>query len=74
MGQSIGDGIVPIESQKWSGAHETVLIESDHRQMIRTTTLEQRTRALVGKDPKAAPALSIILDRLAEARAATPQP
>jgi hypothetical protein len=74
MGQSIGDGIVPLESQQWSAAHETILVQSDHRQMIRTTTLEQRARSLVGKDPKAAPALGIIADRLAEARAADVTP
>lgn len=74
MGQSIGDGIVPLESQQWSAAHETILVQSDHRQMIRTTTLAQRARSLVGKDPKAAPALGIIADRLAEARAADVTP
>jgi hypothetical protein len=71
---SLGDGLVPKSRALYPGIDDTVIIEADHRQMINRfdlrNTMTRQWRRLNGSDvdeatPDPAPAIPIILDRLA---------
>ncbi|MCB9838687.1 MAG: hypothetical protein H6813_05055 [Phycisphaeraceae bacterium] len=61
----LGDGVVPV----WSGAPEgmtddLVRLEGNHRAMLKSFGLEQAARNAAGYEPRTAPAIPVILDRL----------
>lgn len=63
--ESLGDGVVPLDSALGLGAPDTVLLEASHRGLVRRLPGEQRVRAaLEGAAQPEPPAIPIILDRL----------
>ncbi len=56
---TVGDGIVPVESQMLDGAADVVRVEANHRSMLRR--LEVGRLRFPESDP---PAIAVILDRL----------
>jgi len=57
---TVGDGIVPVESQTLAGVDDVVRVEANHRSMLRR--LEVGRVRFPQSDP---PAIAVILDRLA---------
>ncbi|HRQ73303.1 MAG TPA: alpha/beta fold hydrolase [Phycisphaerales bacterium] len=63
--ESLGDGVVPLDSALRLDAPDTVLLEASHRGLVRLLSGEQRVRAaLEGAAQPEPPAIPIILDRL----------
>ena len=64
---SLGDGVVPLDSALRLDAPDTVLLEASHRGLVRRLSGEQRVRkALEGASQPEPPAIPVILDRLRE--------
>jgi len=64
---SLGDGVVPLDSALRLDAPDTVLLEASHRGLVRLLPGEQRVReALEGAPQPVPPAIPVILDRLRE--------
>lgn len=61
----VGDGVVPDESARLEGVRDTVLVEADHRSMIRVLEPLEAARKSLGMENPQPPAVAIILDRLA---------
>lgn len=65
LGNELGDGVVPVSSAAMDGAHEVVLVNANHRAMIRTIELGQAIRAISALPPDdPPPGIEIVLDRL----------
>lgn len=65
VGQELGDGVVPVSSAVMDGADEVIIVQANHRGMIRTIELEQRVRQNMTLPPaKAPPAIEIVVQRL----------
>lgn len=62
--ESLGDGIVSVESTRLAGVEDRVEILANHRSMLRRPKIETALRTAVGEQPRVASALPIILDRL----------
>jgi triacylglycerol esterase/lipase EstA (alpha/beta hydrolase family) len=64
-GSEFGDGVVPVSSAVMDGVIDVVIVNANHRGMVRTIELEQRVRAGTNL-PEAAepPAIRVVLDRL----------
>lgn len=60
----LGDGVVPSASCRLDGVEDVVVLEADHRSMIRRLRLVERARSLTGRRRDAPPALAVVLDRL----------
>jgi hypothetical protein len=60
---ALGDGVVPVESARWAGASETVVVQAGHRGMVSSRSPDAWLAAMgVGLDTT--PAIGVILDRL----------
>jgi pimeloyl-ACP methyl ester carboxylesterase len=64
-GSEFGDGVVPVSSAVMDGVKDVVIVNANHRGMVRTIELEQRVRSGTNL-PKAAepPAIGVVLDWL----------
>jgi triacylglycerol esterase/lipase EstA (alpha/beta hydrolase family) len=60
---SVGDGVVPLESTRIEGVDDFVVVSANHRSMLKRLALEREVRGDRGFTP---PAIPIILDRLRE--------
>jgi len=58
---SVGDGVVPLSSARLEGVDDFVVVEANHRAMLKRLALE---REVMGEDGYTPPAIPIILDRL----------
>ncbi|MFG0275631.1 MAG: esterase/lipase family protein [Phycisphaerales bacterium] len=58
---SVGDGVVPLESARLEGVDDFVIVSANHRSMLKRLALE---REIMGEDGFTPPAIPIILDRL----------
>jgi pimeloyl-ACP methyl ester carboxylesterase len=72
VGAELGDGVVPVWSAVPAWATDAVKLGVNHRSMLKSASIEQAARNAVGAEPRIAPAIPIILDRLA--RPADPPP
>ncbi len=72
MKTHLGDGVVPVSSAVMPGATDIVIVEANHRSMIRTVELDETIRKIRGA-PQAPqpPAIEIVLHRLANTPANT---
>ncbi len=64
----LGDGVVPVSSAVMPGATDVVVVEANHRSMVRTVELDEaikRARGLPQGPPP--PAIAVVLDRLKDA-------
>ncbi|MFG0257802.1 MAG: esterase/lipase family protein [Phycisphaerales bacterium JB043] len=59
--QGVGDGVVPLESALLEGVDDTLVLEANHRAMLKRSAFEHE---LNGDALAPAPAIPIILDRL----------
>lgn len=65
VGAELGDGVVPVWSAVPAWATDAVKLGVNHRSMLKSASIEQAARNAVGAQPRTAPAIPIILDRLA---------
>ncbi len=69
LGRELGDGVVPMSSAVLEGVDDVVILEANHRSMVRTVELGEAIRQVggLGKlgDPDEPPAIAVVLDRLA---------
>lgn len=65
LGAELGDGVVPVSSAVMDGVTDVIVVNANHRGMIRTVELEERLRSGAGM-PEAAepPAIPIVVQRL----------
>ncbi|MBL4590594.1 MAG: alpha/beta fold hydrolase [Phycisphaerales bacterium] len=67
MKTELGDGVVPVSSAVMPGATDIVIIEANHRSMIRSVELDQTLRLIRGVPQGPEPlAIAIVLDRLGD--------
>jgi len=66
IGNELGDGVVPVWSAVPGGADDVVRLGVNHRAMLKSAAIGQAARNAVGMEPRLAPAIPVILDRLAE--------
>ena len=66
IGEELGDGVVPVWSAIPEGATDMVKLGANHRAMLKSAAISQAARNAVGAEPRLAPAIPIILDRLSE--------
>tara|TARA_E500000318_G_scaffold85651_2_gene81760 strand:- start:17548 stop:18681 length:1134 start_codon:yes stop_codon:yes gene_type:complete len=65
LGAELGDGVVPVSSAVMDGATDVVIVNANHRGMIRTIEIEERVRAEANlPDAIEPPAIRVVLDRL----------
>ena len=63
--QELGDGVVPMSSAVLDGVTDVVIVEANHRSMIRDVELEELVRQIAGAEKAGPPpAIEIVLDRL----------
>jgi pimeloyl-ACP methyl ester carboxylesterase len=62
---TLGDGVVPVDSAALEGVEDVVHVKAYHRTMVKTWAVERNLRDLAGTEAKVAPAIPIVLDRLA---------
>lgn len=60
----VGDGAVPASSARLKEADELVVLDADHRSMIRRLIPVSKARALLGLSTPPPPAIGVILERL----------
>ena len=71
----LGDGVVPVSSAVMPGATDIVIVEANHRSMIRAVELGQTLKRLTGAPPRPAPpAIAVVLNRLGEPEDAPTEP
>ncbi len=63
---AVGDGVVTVESARLEGVEDTVILDANHRSLLRRMDLMDKARRLVGADAPDPPAIDVILDRLGE--------
>lgn len=64
LSDSLGDGIVSVESTAIPGVDDVVKLEANHRFLIRRPEIEQSIRQAVGAKHNVPVAIPVILDRL----------
>jgi pimeloyl-ACP methyl ester carboxylesterase len=65
LGRELGDGVVPMSSAVLDGVSDVVILEANHRSMVRRVELGEMIRQGVGMDASAEPpAIEVVLDRL----------
>ncbi|MCA9302572.1 MAG: alpha/beta fold hydrolase [Phycisphaerales bacterium] len=71
--RELGDGVVPVSSAVMPGATDIVVVEANHRSMIRSIELGQAIGRMTGKPggPEP-PAIRVIVDRLKVPKPKTP--
>jgi pimeloyl-ACP methyl ester carboxylesterase len=67
LSTELGDGVVPLDSTRVEGVEDFVQVEANHRSMVKRPVVEHRAREMVGAEPPVAPAIPIVLERLARA-------
>ncbi len=65
MSAQLGDGVVPVAAAQCPGALDVVRLAANHRLMRKRLPGEHAARESVGAAPAVAPAIPVILDRLA---------
>lgn len=71
LGTEIGDGVVPVWSAVPAGIPDTVKLTGNHRSMLKSAAIEQSVRDAAGAEPRVAPAIPVILDRLSREAASS---
>ncbi|MEC9373414.1 MAG: alpha/beta fold hydrolase, partial [Planctomycetota bacterium] len=61
---AVGDGVVPLDSARLEGVEDFVVLEENHRSILKRTAIETARRGAVGMEQDPAPAIEVILDRL----------
>ncbi len=62
---TIGDVLVPRNRAELAGVADTVYVDADHRSVVNRWGITDAFDKIAGKEPKPAPAIPIVLDRLA---------
>lgn len=62
----LGDAIVPMGSARLEGVSDTVILEGNHRSMVRRMALIDSVCAWFGEKPSTPPAIPVILNRLTD--------
>jgi pimeloyl-ACP methyl ester carboxylesterase len=63
----LGDGVVPVSSAQMPGATDIVIVDANHRSMIRAIEFDQAVKRLRGvPEGPPPPGIAIVLDRLKE--------
>ena len=66
LGRELGDGVVPMSSAVLDGVDDVVVLEANHRSMIRNVELGEVIRQVSGLGASdEPPAIAVVLDRLA---------
>ncbi len=66
LSKELGDGVVPMSSAVLDGVDDVVILEANHRSMIRTVELGEAIRQVSGLGASdEPPAIAVVLDRLA---------
>ena len=63
LGETLGDGLVPVTSQVLEGVADTIYLEANHRSMLRRIAIPGVSEALK-LDRAEPPAVRVILERL----------
>ena len=67
ISEDFGDGVVPESSALLPGVEDSVILEGNHRSLLRTVKLEQAIRGALGEETRTTPpAIPVIIDRLLE--------
>ena len=61
---AVGDGVVTLDSALALDIQDEVVLDADHRSMLRTVPIERQIRRWMGDPRDEPPAIPIILDRL----------
>ncbi len=70
---TIGDGIVPLDSQRLEGVSDEVELEGNHRTLLRGCSAVDGVVSLLGMEPEAPAGIAVILERLEADRADGPE-
>ncbi len=66
FGHELGDGVVPMSSAVLDGVDDVVVLQANHRAMVRTVELSEVIRQIGGLGASdEPPAIAVVLDRLA---------
>ncbi len=66
FGRELGDGVVPMSSAVLDGVDDVVILQANHRAMVRTVELGEVIRQIGGLGASdEPPAIAVVLDRLA---------
>ncbi|MCA9309916.1 MAG: hypothetical protein KDA21_01850 [Phycisphaerales bacterium] len=60
----VGDGVVPVDSARLEGVSDTIVLQADHRAMLRLMPIHREAYSLAGVEFDQPPAIPIIVDRL----------
>lgn len=63
---AVGDGVVTVESARLEGVEDTVILDANHRSLVRRMEMLDSAGRLFGRAPAEPPAIEVILDRLGE--------
>jgi len=67
LGRELGDGVVPMSSAVLDGVSDVVILEANHRSMVRRVELGEAIRQGVGMGASdEPPAIEVVLERLKE--------
>jgi len=65
LGRELGDGVVPMSSAVLDGVSDVVILEANHRSMVRRVELGEMIRQGVGMEASdEPPAIEVVLERL----------
>jgi len=70
--ESVGDGLVPLDSAILDGVEDVVVVEANHRAMLKRSTIVREAKELAGAEQRPAPAIPVILERLEHSPGADP--
>jgi len=60
LASTVGDGVVPLDSARLGGVEDIVVVEANHRSMLKRLAIDR----LTGDSGEPPPAIPVILDRL----------
>lgn len=61
---AVGDGVVTVESARLEGVEDTVILDANHRSLVRRIPLLDRAGLIFGREPGDPPGIAVVLDRL----------
>lgn len=71
---TVGDGVVTVDSARLDGVDDTVYLAANHRSMVRRIGAFDTARRIAGQPDVEPPGIEVILDRLAPGGQPEPQP
>lgn len=66
VASAVGDGAVPAGSVPLAGAGEHIVLDADHRSMLRRVPAMAAVRAIFGQDDGPPPGVALLLERLVD--------